>query len=181
MNSAQVQARQALGKRIYKSAKLTGEFTLRSGTVSNTYFDKYQFEADPLLLRDITLAMQPLVDPTTQVLAGLEMGGLPLVTLLSQHTGLPCAFIRKEAKTYGTCLMAEGASIAHQPICLVEDVVSTGGALVEKVKQLRSTSSIIQALCVIDRQSGGREALAELGVPLIALFNMEDLEQFSDA
>src|SRR4051812_41250597 len=88
---------------IRQSARLTGRFTLRSGKVSDTYFDKYQFEADPELLRGIAQAMASLVPANTEVLAGLEMGGIPIATMLSQVTGIPAAFIRKEPKDYGTC------------------------------------------------------------------------------
>src|SRR5450759_292189 len=96
---------------IKKCARLTGHFVLRSGNVSDTYFDKYQFEADPHLLLAIAHEMAALIPKGTEVLAGLEMGGIPIVTLLSRVTGLPAAFIRKEPKEYGTCRYAEGMSL----------------------------------------------------------------------
>jgi orotate phosphoribosyltransferase len=97
----------SLASRIKASTKLTGNFVLRSGAVSHTYFDKYRFEADPTLLLDIATEMAQLVPPGTEVLAGLEMGGNPVVTILSQVTGLPAAFMRKKPKTYGTCQYRE--------------------------------------------------------------------------
>src|SRR4051812_5399655 len=103
--------RDALARQIYAAAHLTGTFTLRSGTVSNEYFDKYRFESDPALLRAIAEAMAPLVPAGIDALAGLELGGIPLVTLLAQVTGLPACFVRKQAKTYGTCQIAEGAEV----------------------------------------------------------------------
>lgn len=159
-----------IAARVKACAQIEGTFTLRSGKVSNTYFDKYRFEADPVLLRDIATEMAKLIPGGTQVLAGLEMGGIPVVTMLSQVTGLPAAFIRKEAKSYGTCRYAEGASLEDRRFVLVEDVVSSGGAIIDALKLLRAdglqTSS---ALCVIDRQSGGLEALAAEGIELKAL------------
>ena len=94
--------------RIKEAAQIQGEFTLRSGVKSNVYFDKYRFEADPKPLSDVALAMVSLLSERAQVLCGLEMGGTPIVTMLSHHTGLPAAFIRKTAKEYGTCRYAEG-------------------------------------------------------------------------
>ena len=91
-----------------RRSHITGEFVLRSGVTSTEYFDKYRFEADPALLRDIAAALVPLVPDGTEVLAGLELGGVPIATVLSQLTGIPAAFVRKEAKTYGTCQLAEG-------------------------------------------------------------------------
>ena len=87
-----------LAARIRQCSRLTGRFTLRSGKTSDTYFDKYQFEADPSLLRAIAQQLAGLVPEDTEVVAGLEMGGIPIVTLLSQVTGLPAAFIRKQPK-----------------------------------------------------------------------------------
>ena len=109
--------RQELAKKIYDIAHLTGEFKLRSGQVSNEYFDKYRFEAQPTLLREIAKQMAPLIPAGTEILAGLEMGGIPIATALSLETGLPCVFVRKEAKEYGTCKFAEGLEISGKKVC----------------------------------------------------------------
>ena len=168
---------ETLAARIKHCARLTGRFTLRSGKVSDTYFDKYQFESDPALLRDIAQAMAALVPPGTQVLAGLEMGGIPVVTMLSQVTGLPAAFIRKEPKEYGTCRYSEGASLAGRNFVLVEDVVSSGGAILDALAMLQADGLRPRAaLCVIDRQTGGAEALAGAGLAFHSLLTMADIE-----
>lgn len=166
-----------LALEIKRSSKLTGTFVLRSGKTSSTYFDKYRFEADPALLRAIATEMARLVPEGTQALAGLEMGGIPLVTMLSQITGLPAAFIRKQAKDYGTCRYAEGADLAGKRFVLVEDVVSSGGAIIDAVEKLRADGLPVDlALCVIDRQTGGKEALAEIGIRLQGLFTFEEVD-----
>ena len=64
-----------------------------------------------MLLRTIAEALVPLVPAGTEALAGLELGGVPIATMLSQLTGIPALFVRKEAKTYGTCQLAEGGDI----------------------------------------------------------------------
>ena len=167
-----------LATRISSIATLRGSFELRSGVRADTYFDKYRFEADPQLLHDICAALVPLLPSDTRVLAGLEMGGIPLVTVLSQLTRLPCAFIRKEAKTYGTCRYAEGFELPQTGVCLIEDVVSSGGALLDSLQKLRADGVKPDvAVCVIDRQSGGAEALAEVGVELRGLMTMSELQQ----
>lgn len=101
-----------LARSITEVAALEGEFLLRSGQVSNRYFDKYRFEGLPHLLRPLAKAMSDLLPPETEIIAGLELGGVPLVTALSLHTGLPAAFVRKEAKSYGTCRAIEGQDVA---------------------------------------------------------------------
>ena len=110
------------------------------------------------------------------MLAGLEMGGIPIVTVLGQLTGLPIAFLRKEAKTYGTCRYAEGARL-NGKVVLIEDVVSSGGALVNTLSLL-NTDDIHPnvAVCVIDRQTGGVEALAAQGVELRSLLSSQQIE-----
>ena len=166
-----------LAEKINTVSKLHGEFTLRSGKISDTYFDKYRFESDPKLLKEIAQQMSLLIPKNTEVLAGLEMGGIPIVTMLSQITNLPCAFIRKEAKGYGTCQYAEGTDLTGKKIVLIEDVVSSGGAIIDAVKKLHADKIEVEiAVCVIDRQTGGKEILTENGINLLSVLTKEDLD-----
>ena len=168
--------RSSLARAIYDSAHLTGTFTLRSGAVSTEYFDKYLFEADPVLLRAIADALAPLVPDGADALAGLELGGVPLATMLSQVTGIPAVFVRKEAKPYGTCRLAEGGEVDGRRLVVVEDVVTSGGQVVESCAELRDRgASVDTALCVIDREAGGPDALAAIGVELRPLYRMHEL------
>ncbi|QNE22609.1 orotate phosphoribosyltransferase [Kribbella qitaiheensis] len=165
-----------LGERIYRTAHLTGEFVLRSGVTTDRYFDKYAFEGDPVLLDAIAEAMAPLVPADIEVLAGLEMGGIPVVTALSRHTGLPCAFVRKKAKSYGTRRLAEGADITGRRVLVIEDVVTSGGQIVLSTAELRSLGADIrEALCVIDREEGGPQSLAAANISLLSLLTTTTL------
>ncbi len=164
-----------LARRVGEACRLTGSFTLRSGQVSSTYFDKYLFEADPSLLASVARAAVPLVPAGTQVLAGLELGGVPVATALSLATGLPAAFVRKEAKRYGTAKLAEGADIDGRRVLIVEDIVTTGGQVVLSARDLLNRgASLVAVLCVIDRSGGGHQ-LADAGLTLLSLFTAEDL------
>ncbi len=164
-----------LARRVGQACRLTGTFTLRSGQVSTTYFDKYLFEADPVLLAAVADAATALIPADTEVLAGLELGGVPVATALSLATGLPVSFVRKEAKKYGTAKLAEGADIDGRRVLVVEDIVTTGGQVVLSARDLRERgASLVGALCVIDR-SGGNHQLADEGLKLISLFTAEDL------
>ena len=168
--------RQAVARRIHCVSLLSGSFTLRSGAVSDTYFDKFLFESDPDLLRDVATLMAELVPVQTDILAGLEMGGIPVVTALSQVTGIPSAFLRKEPKSYGTCKYAEGPSLENRNVTLIEDVVSSGGAILDSLVRLRADDIEPScAVCVIDRQTGGREKLAEHSLELRAVFRMDEI------
>ena len=166
----------ALARRIYQRSHLSGEFVLRSGNLSSEYFDKYLFEADPGLLRAVAEALVPLVPGSVDALAGLELGGIPIVTMLSQHTGLPALFVRKAAKEYGTCRLAEGGEVRGRRLVIVEDVVSTGGAIIDATRELRARGAqIATVLCVIDRETGGAENLSSEGLTLRAAFTMSEL------
>ena len=168
--------RTRLAREIHRASHLTGRFVLRSGAVSDEYFDKYLFESDPRLLSAIGDALVPLVPSDADALAGLETGGIPLAVILAQKTGRPARFVRKEAKTYGTAKLAEGGEVDGLRLLVVEDVVTSGGQLLASVRDLRERGAIVDAaLCVIDRQAGGPEALAAEGIELRALFTMAEL------
>jgi len=166
-----------LAQRIYETSHLTGQFRLRSGVLSSEYFDKYQFEAEPMLLWEVAVAMRALIPPGVDALAGLELGGIPLVTLLAQVTGLPALFVRKTPKDYGTCRLIEGGEVAHRCLVIVEDVVTSGGQILASARALRTLGAHIgRVVCVIDREAGGASALAAEGLELLALFRMEELQ-----
>lgn len=165
-----------LAKDIYNTAHVTGTFRLRSGLISNDYFDKYLLESDPALLRRIVEALAPLVPKDTQAIAGLELGGVPLAVMLGQILNLPTLFVRKTPKSYGTKHLAEGGAIARR-LVIVEDVVTTAGQILESAKELRARGAILgRVLAVIDREGGGRENLREEGLFLHALFTLSDLQ-----
>ena len=114
-----------LASNVSAISQLSGTFRLRSGFVADTYFDKYLFESDPKLLQAIAEHMVPLIPSDTELLAGLELGGIPVATALSLASGVPCLFVRKKAKDYGTAKLAEGPAIDGRRLLVVEDSVFT--------------------------------------------------------
>lgn len=169
--------RHELAKEIYKISYLTGSFKLRSGQISNEYFDKYRFESNPVLLAAIADQLVPLIPSGTQVLAGLEMGGIPIATALSLRTGLPALFVRKKAKEYGTCKIAEGYDFTGKQVLIVEDVITTGGQVLLSAEDLRKGGAVVRdVICVIHRGSG-KDPLSEAQLQMQSLFTMADLKQ----
>ena len=169
--------RTELAKSIYDLSHITGEFKLRSGQISNEYFDKYLFEGQPAVLKAIAEQMVSMIPEGIDALAGLEMGGIPVVTMLSQESGLPALFVRKKAKEYGTCKLAEGGDIAGKRLLIIEDVVTSGGQILLSTADLRELNAIVEdVLCVIDREAGGSEKLADQGLRLHSLFRMSELK-----
>ena len=171
-----VPASDELARTVGGMCRLRGPFTLRSGTVADIYFDKYLFEAQPAVLQAVAARLAELVATDTEVLAGLELGGVPVATALSLTTGLPVAFVRKEAKAYGTAKLAEGATIERRRVLVVEDVVTTGGQVVISTEQLRARGALVDSvLCVIDRTAGDHAVLDAADIRLIALFDADRL------
>jgi orotate phosphoribosyltransferase len=157
---------------------LEGSFVLRSGQTTTTYFDKYRFESEPEVLGAVASRMAALVPEGTEVLAGLELGGVPVATALSATTGLPAAFVRKEAKPYGTAKLAEGADVAGRRVLVVEDVITTGGQVVAATGHLRALGATVDAVvCVIDRTGGDHSRLDAIGLRVVSLFRADDLLQ----
>jgi orotate phosphoribosyltransferase len=168
-----------LGFAIASVSALSGHFVLRSGATATEYFDKYCFEGDPTLLAAIAEHLERMIPPTTDALAGLELGGVPLATALSLRTGLPAVFVRKRAKDYGTRRLAEGGDIEGRRLLIVEDVVTSGGQVIESAVALRELGAVVtHAVCVIDREAGGSAALASAGIELHSLFRKGDLAAF---
>ncbi|MCZ6852353.1 MAG: orotate phosphoribosyltransferase [Gammaproteobacteria bacterium] len=171
--------RNELARIIAQTCQLTGSFKLRSGQFSDHYFDKYRFEADPALLSRVAQALAPLVPDDTELLAGLELGGIPIATVLSGITGISARFVRKARKPYGTMALAEGGEIAGKRLTIIEDVVTTGGQILDSVKQLRTLGGEVNTvLCVIQRNQFAGEAtavFAEEGLELRSLFEEAEL------
>jgi orotate phosphoribosyltransferase len=167
----------SLARDIDDRCRLTGEFTLRSGQRATEYFDKYLFEADPRLLARMVDAMVPLLPDDTELLGGLELGGVPIATVLSSRTGLPALFVRKRAKEYGTCKLAEGPDVAGRRVTLVEDVITTGGAVRDAARALRAAGAVVEVVvCAIDRSPEGEQPLADTGLDVRAVLTKSQLD-----
>lgn len=167
-----------LARRIHGRTHLTGEFTLRTGAVSHEYFDKYLFESDPQLLREVAAALVPLLLEGVDALAGLELGGVPLATLCSQISGLPTLFVRKQAKAYGTRRLAEGGQVRGRRLAVIEDIMTSGGQVIDSCRELQEQGAyVVLVLCVLDRENGARENLARENLELRSLFTASDLDR----
>jgi orotate phosphoribosyltransferase len=168
-----------LGQQLKAAAYLEGDFLLRSGKRSKYYLDKYRFETRPELLQPIGERIAAVVRehaPDATRLAGPELGAVALAASASLASGLPFLIVRKSAKDYGTSKRIEGVYDEGECICVVEDVVTSGGALLESVDALRQAGLLVHtAVCVVDREEGGADALARHAVRLRPLFRAGDL------
>ncbi len=168
-----------LGLRLLDAALLEGDFTLRSGKRSRWYLDKYRFETEPEMLRELGERLATTarhVEPAIERLAGPALGAVALAASAAMASGLPFIIIRGETKGYGTANRLEGRYEPGETVCLVEDVVTSGGALCEAVEAVREAGLVVRhAVCVVDREEGGADALARLGVRLASLYRAGEL------
>ena len=160
-------------------ALLEGDFVLRSGRRSPYYLDKYRFSTRPELLRplgDLLAAAAHDAEPAADALAGPELGAVPLAAAASLASGLPFLIVRSAAKEYGTANRIEGVVEEGATVCLIEDVVTSGGAAVAAVDALRDAGLVCRnAVCVVDREEGGVDALARHAVRLRPLYRAAEL------
>jgi orotate phosphoribosyltransferase len=179
MTSVEPLTRDELGAALRRHAYLEGDFVLRSGKRSRYYLDKYRFETRPDVLGPLGDRIAAVVrehEPEAVRLAGPELGAVPLAAAASLASGLPFLIVRKEAKEYGTANRLEGVFEAGECVCLVEDVITSGGAAVAAVEGLREAGLTCRtAVCVVDREEGGAEALADAEVTLWPLFRAKEL------
>jgi orotate phosphoribosyltransferase len=168
-----------LAAAIRDAALLEGDFVLRSGKRSSYYLDKYRFGTRPDLLRPLGEAIAAAVAehaPDAVRLAAPELGAVPLAAAASLEAGLPFVIVRKQAKDYGTANRIEGVFVEGERVCLVEDVVTSGGAALDAVEALRQDGLVVSnAVCVVDREEGGADALARAAVRLRALVRASEL------
>jgi orotate phosphoribosyltransferase len=171
----------ALIEALREHAYLEGDFVLRSGKRSRYYLDKYRFETVPELLEALgtrLAAKAAELEPDAVRLAGPELGAVALAAAASLASRLPFLIVRAEAKAYGTANRIEGAYAAGERIVLVEDVVTSGGAAADAVRAVRQAGLECRtAICVIDREEGGVDTLARLGVRLHPLFRAAEVVQ----
>jgi len=168
-----------LGALLVDRALLEGDFVLRSGRRSSWYLDKYRFETEPAILRALGERLAEVArehEPEAVRLAGPTLGAVALAASAAMASDLPFIIVRGETKEYGTAKRIEGPFEQGELVCLLEDVVTSGGALAEAVSALRDEGLVVRnAVCVVDREEGGSDALARLGVRLRALFRASEL------
>jgi orotate phosphoribosyltransferase len=167
----------ALGRKLVKASYLKGDFVLRSGTRSNRYFDKFLFETDPALLRELGKHLAELVPKETQRLAAPELGAVLLGGAVSMETGLPLLLVRKEPKGYGTSKQIEGRYEPGDRVTVIEDVVTTGGDSLRSAQVLKDAGvDVIHLVVVLDRGEGGEDNIRGAGFQYSPLFRIGDLD-----
>jgi orotate phosphoribosyltransferase len=165
-----------LARRIADVALLRGEFTLRSGRKSNYYLDKYLFETQPDILKALGELFAQKIGPNVDRIAGAELGAVALAAATAMACGKPFVIIRNQKKDYGTSKLVEGALTPGDTVIIVEDVLTTGGQVLEAAKSLQDAGAKVDRIVsVIDRMEGARANIEGAGYAFESLFTTKDL------
>ena len=168
--------RDDLARRIADVSLLRGEFTLRSGRKSNFYLDKYLFETQPDILRALGELFAQRVGPQIDRIAGAELGAVSLAAATAMACGKPYVIIRNQKKDYGTSKLVEGTLKPGETLLVVEDVLTTGGQVLEAAKTLKDAGAKVdRIIAVIDRLEGARANIEAAGYSFESLFTTRDL------
>lgn len=152
-----------------------GRFVLTSGAVSDYYIDIKKAGTNPKILKRIAEAMAEYAKGY-DLLAGMELGAVPLVVALSLKTNIPYVIIRKEKREHGTSKQIEGGEVKDKRILVVEDVTTSGKSVVNTIKIIRENQGFVdEVLAVVDRESGAEEKLKNTDVSFIPLLSVSDI------
>ena len=165
-----------LARRIKEAAYLEGDFLLRSGRRSKYYLDKYLFETQPEILAELGKRLGQHAGAGIDRIAGAELGAVSLAAAASMASGKPYVIVRNKKKNYGTSKPIEGLLKKGEAVLLVEDVVTSGGQLLEAAKTLEEAGVRVERIvAVIDRGEGGRENIEGAGYSFESILTKADL------
>ena len=153
-----------------------GEFTLTSGKKSSYYVNMKMASTNPEILRLISVEFAKLIPNGTDIIAGMELGAVPLAVALSLESGIPYTMIRKGERKHGTGSRLEGPS--EGKAVLIDDVATTGGSNIESLNVLQDEGiEVTKILVVVDREEGAQEKLVPFNIPFESLISASELSE----
>jgi uridine monophosphate synthetase len=166
-----------------------GEFKLRSGEMSKIYFDLRSSISYPDLIKMLAqeyihlynqsfpdlINISPVLHTPVRI-CGIAYTGIPIATAISQLMNVPMIMKRKEAKDYGTKKLIEGSYDSGDQVILIDDVITSGGSILETIEELEKAGLVIRCILVlIDRRSSEQSALLNGKYPIYSVYSMNDL------
>jgi len=152
-----------------------GEFTLVSGEKSPIYVDLRTLPSNPQAFDTVTTGLAELAKGAT-VLAGIETAGIPLAAAMAIKLKKPMIYVRKKQKEYGTKSRIEGILTPSDKVLLVDDLMTRGTSKMDSIEAVKEAGNDVKDLAIVlDREQGGAEELAKIGVKLHKLVTLKEL------
>lgn len=153
-------------------------FTWASGIKSPIYCDNRLTLTAPSVRTDVENGLAKLVRenyPDAEVLMGTSTAGIAHAAITAHMLGLPMGYVRSGSKDHGRQNQIEGKLEAGQKVVVVEDLISTGGSVIEVVNVLREAGAEVLGIVSIFTygMKKGLERLAEADVKNISLTNFD--------
>lgn len=153
-----------------------GHFVLTSGAVSDYYVDIKKASTNPRVLKNIASHIKKIIKEDYDIIAGMELGAVPLIVAISLETGIPFVIVRKQKRDHGTGKQIEGESVQDKKVLIVEDVTTSGGSVENTILILRRNHAIVDTvITVVDRESGAREKIEKLDLQFSPLVTVKDI------
>lgn len=152
-----------------------GDFILTSGAKSKYYIDIKKASTNPIILKKIIKEIAKY-SYDYELIAGMELGAVPLIVALSLETNIPYVIIRKEKRVHGTSKQIEGENVENKKVLIIEDVTTSGGSVIQCINILKQNNAILDKIIVIvDRENGAKEKIADYKLELIPLLSINDI------
>ena len=160
-----------------------GDFTLASGNKSPYYIDLRLVPSFPHEYRKMIKGLQNLIAEDIgfenfHSLVSVPTGGLVVAASLATEIVKPLIYVRKQAKEHGTGKSVEGVTCQDMKLLMIEDVVTSGGSVINAIKSIKEEKMIVtDAYAIVDRMEGATQALRDEGVKLHSLLTINDITQ----
>jgi len=152
-----------------------GHFVLTSGAISDYYIDIKKASTKPEILKKIAQILSEYTEGY-EIIAGMELGAIPLIVALSLETNIPYVIIRKEKRQHGTSKQIEGEDVKGKKVLLIEDVTTSGGSIVKSIQILRENKAIVdEVIAIVDRENGAEEKLQKIDISFLPLISVSDI------
>ena len=182
MTTTSIYDKSSLIELIHKHALKFGEFKLASGQTANFYLDCRKLtltgEGANMIASGI---LAELEEDWPDAVGGMAIGADPITAAVitcawQQGRSLRGFIVRKEAKAHGTGQQVEGPVQTGDNVVIVEDVVTTGGSSIRAIEYAREFGlNVKRVIAIVDRESGGKENFARIGVELVSLVSLSEL------
>ena len=153
-------------------------FTWASGIKSPVYCDNRLTLTAPAVRLDVENGLAEVIRkeyPQVEVLMGTSTAGIAHAAITAHLLGLPMGYVRSGAKDHGRGNQIEGKLEKGQKVVVVEDLISTGGSVIEVVNVLREAGAEVLGIVSIFTygMKKGLERLAEANVRNVSLTNFD--------